>query len=125
MLINFTTYKAEEAGGSVELVNPRNTSKQCSVCGCIKSMPLSQRTYECPDCGSVMDRDHNAAINIKNRHVPADCGELTPVETGCMSNRYESGSPVTCSGEEVTSDLKTFDLSLGYMVCGLDPSVFG
>jgi len=94
MLINFTTYKAEEAGGSVELVNPRNTSKQCSVCGYIQAMPLSQRTYECPDCGSVMDRDHNAAINIKNRHVPADCGELTPVETGCMSNRYESGSPV-------------------------------
>nr|QNO41874.1 hypothetical protein ELGCOBFC_00004 [Methanosarcinales archaeon ANME-2c ERB4] len=80
MLINFTTYKAEEAGGSVELVNPRNTSKQCSVCGCIQAMPLSQRTYRCPDCGNVMDRDHNAAINILNRHVPADCGELTPVE---------------------------------------------
>jgi putative transposase len=80
MLINFTTYKAEEAGGSVELVNPRNTSKLCSVCGCIQAMPLSQRTYRCPDCGSVMDRDHNAAINILNRHVPADCGELTPVE---------------------------------------------
>ncbi|OEU74069.1 MAG: hypothetical protein BA864_06930 [Desulfuromonadales bacterium C00003093] len=80
MLINFTTYKAEEAGGSVELVNPRNTSKQCSVCGNIQPMPLSQRTYRCPDCGNVMDRDHNAAINIKNRHVPTDCGELTPAE---------------------------------------------
>ena len=78
MLIDFTTYKAEEAGGSVELVNPRNTSKQCSVCGSIQAMPLSQRTYRCPDCGSVMDRDHNAAINILNRHVPTDCGELTP-----------------------------------------------
>ena len=80
MLINFTTYKAEEAGGSVELVNPRNTSKQCSVCGSIQSMPLSQRTYRCPDCGAVMGRDHNAAINIKNSYVPTDCGELTPVE---------------------------------------------
>jgi putative transposase len=80
MLISLTTYKAEEAGGIVELVNPRNTSKQCSVCGCIQSMPLSQRTYRCPDCGVVMGRDHNAAINIKNRAVPADCGELTPVE---------------------------------------------
>jgi putative transposase len=80
MLINFTTYKAEEAGGVVELVSPRNTSKQCSVCGNIRSMPLSQRTYRCPDCGTVMGRDHNAAINIKNRYVPTDCGELTPVE---------------------------------------------
>jgi putative transposase len=80
MLISLTTYKAEYAGGVVELVNPRNTSKQCSVCGGIQSMPLSQRIYRCPDCGAVMGRDHNAAINIKNRYVPADCGELTPVE---------------------------------------------
>ena len=80
MLINFTTYKAEEAGGAVELVDPKNTSKQCSVCGGIQSMPLSQRTYRCPDCGAVMGRDHNAAINIKNRYVRADCPESTPVE---------------------------------------------
>ena len=80
MLINFTTYKVEYTGGTVELVNPRNTSKQCSVCGGIQPMPLSRRTYRCPDCGAVIGRDHNAAINIKNRYVPADCGELTPVE---------------------------------------------
>jgi putative transposase len=79
-LINFTTYKAEEAGGVVELVNPKNTSKQCSVCGGIQPMPLSQRTYQCPDCGAVRGRDHNAAINILNKHVHTDCVELTPVE---------------------------------------------
>jgi len=80
ILIRFTTYKAEEAGGAVELVDPKNTSKQCSVCGGIQSMPLSQRTYRCPDCGLVIGRDHNAAINIKNRYIPADCGKSTPVE---------------------------------------------
>ena len=80
MLINLTTYKAEEAGGSVELVNPRNTSKQCSVCGYIQAMPLSQRTYSCLSCGNILDRDHNAAINIKNRYVRTDCAELTPAE---------------------------------------------
>ncbi|MEA1869791.1 MAG: transposase, partial [Euryarchaeota archaeon] len=81
MLINFTTYKAEYAGGTVELVNPRNTSKQCSVCGNTQPMPLSQRTYRCSECGAVMDRDHNAAINILNKHVGTDCVELTPVES--------------------------------------------
>ena len=80
MLINYTTYKAEEAGGAVKLVNPRNTSKQCSVCGNVQPMPLSHRTYQCPECGAVMGRDHNAAINILNRHVRVDCAELTPVE---------------------------------------------
>lgn len=29
-------------------------------------MPLDVRTYECPECGMVMDRDLNAAINIRN-----------------------------------------------------------
>lgn len=67
-LIQFTTYKAESAGRIIELVNPRNTSKNCYICGHIQSMPLSERTYKCP-CGNVMNRDHNAAINILNRAV--------------------------------------------------------
>jgi hypothetical protein len=35
-------------------------------CGCIQEMPLSKRTFECPDCGLSMDRDFNASINIRN-----------------------------------------------------------
>ena len=66
-LIQFTSYKAECAGKIVELVNPRNTTKTCSVCGHIQAIPLSQRTYDCSECGNVMDRDLNAAINIKSR----------------------------------------------------------
>ena len=79
-LTNFVTYKAEEAGKTCELVNPRNTSKTCCICGNIQPIPLSQRTYSCPECGSVIGRDHNAAVNILNRYVRADCAELTPVE---------------------------------------------
>ena len=79
-LTQFVSYKAEEAGKTCELVNPRNTSKTCSVCGNIQPMPLSQRTYTCASCSNVMGRDHNAAINIRNRYVRADCAELTPVE---------------------------------------------
>ncbi len=94
MLINFTTCKAEYAGGVVELVNPRNTSKQCSVCGNIQSMPLSQRACRCPDCGAVMGRDHNVAINIENRYAGTDCVELTSVETTGYGVA-EAGSPVS------------------------------
>ena len=68
-LINFTKTKAEYAGKIVELVNPRNTSQICSKCG--KSVPkdLSVRVHSCPFCGLVLDRDHNAAINILNRSI--------------------------------------------------------
>ena len=57
-------YKAESAGCLVIKVNPRNTSKMCSSCGSIQDMPLHKRTYECENCGLVLDRDHNSAINI-------------------------------------------------------------
>ena len=42
------------------------SSKTCSCCGNIKSdLKLSDRTYKCPICGTVIDRDINAAINLR------------------------------------------------------------
>ena len=61
------TYKAESAGKTVVAVDPKRTSQECSGCGSIVLKTLSQRTHECPDCGLVLDRDHNAAINILAR----------------------------------------------------------
>lgn len=29
-------------------------------------MPLDIRVYKCPKCGTIIDRDLNAAINIRN-----------------------------------------------------------
>ena len=41
------------------------SSKMCSVCGAVqKKMPLNIRHWTC-ECGSINDRDINAAINIK------------------------------------------------------------
>ena len=61
---DFLTYKAESAGGKVIKVNPAYTSKRCSRCGVVKEkLALYERTYKC-DCGLVLDRDLNAAINI-------------------------------------------------------------
>jgi putative transposase len=65
--IGMTVRKAEEAGRSVILVNPRNTSRMCSSCGELVVKTLSDRTHSCPTCGLVMDRDVNAAINILHR----------------------------------------------------------
>lgn len=42
------------------------SSKTCSVCGRVhRELALSDRTYICPECGSAMDRDENAAVNIR------------------------------------------------------------
>lgn len=55
------------------------SSKTCSNCGCIKdSLQLSERTYNCEDCGFSIDRDLNAAINLEK--LGTCCPEVMPVE---------------------------------------------
>jgi putative transposase len=60
------TDKAVEAGRSLVLVNPRNTSQTCSGCEYlpVEKKTLSVRVHECVECGLVLDRDVNAARNI-------------------------------------------------------------
>jgi putative transposase len=63
MFVNATRNKAEEAGSKVVLVNPNGTSQTCSRCGSTVKKNLSERMHRC-ECGLVIDRDLNAAINI-------------------------------------------------------------
>jgi putative transposase len=65
--VQFTTSKAEGAGRRVVLVDPRNTTKLCSRCGEIVPKKMSVRVHVCPKCDIVLDRDHNAALNILAR----------------------------------------------------------
>ena len=58
-------YKAAWYGKTVIKISRWYPStKTCSSCGNIRIMKLSQRVYEC-ECGLIIDRDLNAAINIK------------------------------------------------------------
>ena len=82
--IQMLSYKAEGAGRALVKVNPKNTTQNCSRCGNRVYKQMWVRTHKCPACGLVIDRDHNAAINILNKallEVPSVRGELTPVET--------------------------------------------
>jgi len=65
--VQFVTSKAEDAGRVVVLIDPRNTTKACSRCGEIVPKKLSVRVHVCPKCELVLDRDHNAALNILAR----------------------------------------------------------
>ncbi|WP_326942988.1 transposase [Aneurinibacillus migulanus] len=66
-LVQFTAYKAESAGKRVVLVEPRNTSQQCSNCDEMVKKTLAVRTHRCPSCGIECNRDVNAAKNILKR----------------------------------------------------------
>jgi putative transposase len=95
-LIRFTQSKAERAGKSVELVDPRYTSQRCSGCGEIVPKELSERTHSCPNCGLQLDRDFNAARNILTLGLRGiACGELTSGLGIRLSKRRlcEAGSP--------------------------------
>lgn len=55
------------------------SSKTCSRCGHVKTdLTLGDHTYECESCGLVLDRDLNAAFNLKHVAVSSTvtaCGE--------------------------------------------------
>lgn len=61
----FLAYKLAAAGGELRLVRAAYTSMTCSCCGIIeKTSRKSQAVFECAGCGSAMNADTNAAINI-------------------------------------------------------------
>jgi len=63
--LTILSIKAERAGLLAIAVNPNSTSQNCSGCGAKVSKTLADRIHTCPECGLTLDRDHNAAINIK------------------------------------------------------------
>jgi putative transposase len=73
-------------------VAPQWTSQECSDCGAIVKKSLSVRTHICTRCGVVLDRDHNAALNI-----------LTKAFKGTLGHRETSGNPENASGQTAST----------------------
>ena len=67
--LSILTNKAVNAGLLVVPVSAYNTSQDCSSCGEKVPKKLHERWHDCSHCGCSIDRDRNAAINIKNRAV--------------------------------------------------------
>ena len=64
MFRNMLAYKLKERGNYFIRVGKFFPSTQlCSNCGRKHKLTLSERTYKC-ECGLIIDRDINAAINI-------------------------------------------------------------
>jgi putative transposase len=64
MFRDWVEYFGKVFGKVTVAVPPQYTSQNCSHCGKQVVKTLSQRTHHCLHCGTVLDRDHNAALNI-------------------------------------------------------------
>ena len=103
-------YKADHLGIKiVEADAFYPSSKTCSNCGTIDSdLSLSDRMYQCNDCGHIQDRDLNAAINLKqlaaghSESLNASGDSVSP----CHNERHES-----VNEEDSTGQLLLFSLS--------------
>jgi len=69
MFLAMLVYKAGYAGKQAVNVNPRGTSQACSRCHTRVPKALSVRWHTCPYCDVSLDRDHNAALNIRARGI--------------------------------------------------------
>jgi putative transposase len=63
--LSILAYKAACASRRVVAVPPAYTSQACSGCGVLVHKGLSVRWHSCPECGTSLHRDHNAARNIE------------------------------------------------------------
>lgn len=80
------------------------SSKTCSQCGnVVERLSLSQRTYRCECCGAVLDRDFNAALNlrslIKNKKIGTDDPEFTPVDLSALLLLFSNNGIATSKVE--------------------------
>jgi putative transposase len=76
-LRSFLSYKAALSGVPLHLVDPRNTSRTCQVCGhCAKENRKSQALFQCVQCGFCCNADWNAALNISRADV------MRPIASG-------------------------------------------
>ncbi len=82
-------------------VAPQYTSQNCSACGVLVKKTLSVRTHICTTCGVVLDRDHNAALNILAKAL-----ERTVGHTG--TDEHDSSN---ASGQTASTRLSVRDTS--------------
>ncbi len=113
--IEMLSYKESQSGGRAIPVNPWGTSQNCSRCGNMVPKSLAERIHRCPNCGLMLDRDVNAAINVMNGHTAGRAGiyargdrSLRNLPEG-SSLVGESGTISGSEGSDQTEQLKAHD----------------
>jgi putative transposase len=93
-------YKSEWYGSTVVIANRfYPSSKLCSRCGVINgALKLSERVFDCDTCGLSLDRDENAAINLRRlglAQLPEGLREVTPVERKALASASAVAKPAS------------------------------
>ena len=88
---NMIAYKANEQHRQyIKIGTFYPSSKLCHCCGFkYKGLKLDERFWTCPECGTYLDRDENAAINILNEGL-----NILSRDTDGRSGDDESSKPV-------------------------------
>ncbi len=78
-LQGYIDYKARWEGVAIEYVPAAWTSQTCSKCKFVnRKLKPTEREWQCPSCGAILDRDLNASINIERRGKIPCLGEVRP-----------------------------------------------
>ena len=86
------------------------SSQLCSCCGNRQKIPLKERVYKCSNCDTIIDRDLNASINLKNYGSTPSSGETCKRKACGEVNQLESTTLETSTKQEVS--IKPIQLSL-------------
>ena len=89
------------------------SSKTCSQCGWVKAkLGLGERTYHCECCGMILDRDHNAALNLA-RLVESVTGSAPETLTARGGQRKTEASASAAANEAGTELPTVVGVGLG------------
>jgi putative transposase len=97
-------YKSEWYGSTLVVADRYYpSSKLCSSCGVIKdTLSLAERIFDCSACGLSLDRDENAAVNLRRlglAQLPEGLREVTPVERKALASASAAAKPASVKQE--------------------------
>lgn len=107
-------YKMERKGGyMLEMGRFYPSTETCNHCGWVQDMSLKERVYHCQNCGFEIDRDLNAALNIRDeamKQIRQELPEFKPVENPTPGSQM-FGSRRDPLKQEATSSVSRFTCS--------------
>ena len=109
------TYKAAWYGKQLVKVDRYfPSSKLCSACGHkLQELKLSVRSWRCPECGALHDRDENAAINIETEglRILREPGNSAGVTPGPVRTEGRGSCQSESSGQVLPNEVRSAKLN--------------